>query len=287
MTIKYTVIYHSNCLDGFGAAWAARRYFQVNGKREDVEFIPGVYQTTLPDVTGKFVYVVDFSYKREDMKKLASQAKQITVIDHHASAIKDLEDLDKEVVNLNLHFGKDNSGAVLTWRHFFPNNECPMLLKHIEDRDLWAWKLEGTKEITTGLFAKGFNFEGWSELIETGENGIAHLYAIGSVLNEKFDADLARIIKSSTHRLVIDGYSVPAINAPGMFASEGGNILSQGEPFAAVYQILDGKLSFSLRSQGNEAQALDVSVIAAKFGGGGHKNAAGFSIPFTLGEIKL
>lgn len=45
------------------------------------------------------------------------------------------------------------------------------------------------------------------------------------------------------------------------------------------WQRFDGKFQFSLRSRGD----IDVSEIAKKFGGGGHKNAAGFQLK-TLPE---
>lgn len=280
------VIYHGGCLDGFGAAWAAREWLSTKGKLRDAQFIAGFYQSDLPNVAEKEVFVVDFSYKRSDMKTLCEHASHITVIDHHISAIKDLEGLDDEIDNLTLHFSGHHSGAVMTWNYFFPDTPPPKLLQLIEDRDLWTWRMSQTKDVTTGLFARGFDFDLWSGVIKAGTQGLDELASLGRVLNEKFDADLARIIKAGKHRLTIAGYDVPAVNAPGMYASEGGNILSAGEPFAAVYQIMDGKLNVSLRARGDEPQAVDVSVIASKFGGGGHKNAAGFVIPFTIGPIE-
>ena len=42
----------------------------------------------------------------------------------------------------------------------------------------------------------------------------------------------------------------------------------------AYFRIIDDKTRVSLRSKGD----IDVSVIAQRFNGGGHKNAAGLSI---------
>lgn len=39
-------IYHGNCADGFGAAWAVRKALG------DIEFYAGKYQEPPPDVTG-------------------------------------------------------------------------------------------------------------------------------------------------------------------------------------------------------------------------------------------
>jgi nanoRNase/pAp phosphatase (c-di-AMP/oligoRNAs hydrolase) len=64
-----------------------------------------------------------------------------------------------------------------------------------------------------------------------------------------------------------------------MFSSDAGNLMAteyeQGKMFAATY--IDGPKGriFSLRST---KDGMDVSKIAERFGGGGHKNAAGFTI---------
>ncbi len=58
-------IYHANCMDGFGAAWTV---FQKFG--HDCEFLPAQYGDEIPDVTGKDVYMVDFSYKLDVIEKM-------------------------------------------------------------------------------------------------------------------------------------------------------------------------------------------------------------------------
>ncbi|MBF4275028.1 hypothetical protein, partial [Vibrio anguillarum] len=73
-------IYHANCCDGMAAAWVVHQAINENN---DVEFIAASYQGELPDVTDAHAIIVDFSFKKDDMKELASKAKSITVIDHH------------------------------------------------------------------------------------------------------------------------------------------------------------------------------------------------------------
>ena len=51
-------IYHGNCQDGFGAAWAVWKRFG-----DAVEYVPGFYGQPAPDVAGRSVVMVDFSYK--------------------------------------------------------------------------------------------------------------------------------------------------------------------------------------------------------------------------------
>ena len=73
-------IYHGNCADGFGAAWAVRKAIP------EADFFPGTYQEPPPDVTDKRVVMVDFSYKRPVLLEMASQAESILILDHHKSA---------------------------------------------------------------------------------------------------------------------------------------------------------------------------------------------------------
>jgi len=67
------------------------------------------------------------------------------------------------------------------------------------------------------------------------------------------------------------------INASALFASELGNRLAeQSGTFGLVWQLgADGEAKVSLRAAGR----VDVSGMAAGYGGGGHPNAAGFRLP--------
>jgi len=74
----------------------------------------------------------------------------------------------------------------------------------------------------------------------------------------------------------INGWIVPVVNVSDNI-SEVGNHLCEKFPEAAFSvsycDRADGKRSYSLRSIGE----FDVSAIAKQFGGGGHRNAAGFT----------
>src|SRR5688572_2371816 len=73
-------VYHGDCDDGFGAAWA------IWLRWPDIEFVPGKYGEPLPDMTGKHVLFVDFSAKRPEIEAMAKVAKSIVIIDHHKTA---------------------------------------------------------------------------------------------------------------------------------------------------------------------------------------------------------
>ena len=137
-------IYHGNCADGFGAAWVVRKALG------EIDFHPGKYQEPPPDVTGKDVVMVDFSYKRPVLLEMAEKANSILILDHHKTSAEDLVDLPANVI---AKFDMNHSGAMLTWEHFFPGQEPPPLLLHIEDRDLWRFALQNTRQIQASVFS--------------------------------------------------------------------------------------------------------------------------------------
>jgi hypothetical protein len=167
--MKVLCIYHGNCADGFGAAWAVRHALGA----ENVEFFPGVYQQEPPDVTGRDVVMVDFSYKHPVIHAMAAKARTLLILDHHKSAAEDLKDLPEPPT------GPYNPDGLKSWQH-----EC---------------------------------------------NAPAALHAL-------FD-----------------------MNRSGAMIAPNGR-------------------TFGLRSA---EDGMDVSEIAKKYGGGGHKHAAGFSVKFS------
>jgi oligoribonuclease NrnB/cAMP/cGMP phosphodiesterase (DHH superfamily) len=264
------VIYHGNCQDGFTAAWA------VWLVHPDWEFYPGKYQEEPPDATDRDVYFVDFSYKRPVILEMASKAKTITILDHHASAEKDLVDLPQ---NVFVHFDMSKSGAHLAWEHFHASEPVPFLIEFVEDRDLWKFKYPETKTISSALFSEEYDFAVWNawnqELNRDGADGFVQA---GEAILRKQAKDINELLQNK-FRMSIGGYEVWAANLPYTLCSDAGHILAQGEPFGATF-YLDGKYAiFSLRSTDD---GIDVSEIAKQYGGGGHKHAAGFKVPFTF-----
>lgn len=264
MTTRPLCIYHANCIDGFAAAWVVRKAFHGV-----VDFHPGIYGEPPPDVRGREVFLVDFSYKRQILLQMIEAAASVTILDHHATAEADLAELPGAITV----FDMDRCGAMLTWRFFFINEAPPRLLMHIQDRDLWRFNLQGSREITAGLYSHPFDFGLWDDFMRP--DAIPFLNSDGEAIIRQQAKDLASMLPVLTRRMNISGFNVPAANLPWMYASEAGHILADGEPFAATYFDTPLGRTFSLRSARN---GRDVSKIAERFGGGGHKGAAGFRL---------
>lgn len=262
------VIYHGNCADGFGAAWVANKYFTAMGI--EPIFHPGVYGQEPPDCAGKAVYLLDFSYKRPILEAIIKVADSVVIIDHHKTAEQDLAGLDgaKAVFNMK------QSGAMLAWNYWFDGIVPPMLLMHIEDRDLWKFQIPKTREIQASVFSYPYDFDVWTELMKTDTQKLAQE---GEAIERKHFKDIKELIQVVTRRMVIGGFNVPVANLPYTLTSDAGHALATGNPFAGCYWDTPTGRVFSLRSiEGGE----DVAKIAEQYGGGGHKNASGFRLSF-------
>lgn len=297
MTDKLFCIYHGNCQDGFGAAWAVRHALGEDA----VEFYPGVYQEQPPDVTGRDVLMVDFSYKRPVIEAMAAAARSILILDHHKAAAEDLRgfwrapsnfDAWRSLVSNGLApsqnsrvvalFDMERSGAGLTWDCLI-SEPRPRLIDHIEDRDLWRFKLPHTREISAALFSYPYDFEIWDTLMTIDLDLLA---LAGEAIDRKHKQDIANLLPVVRREMVIGGYLVPVANLPLTMTSDAGQLLcdyydrglegSYLPPFAACYWDTPVGRVFSLRSRDDGA---DVSAIAVKYGGGGHAHAAGFRMP--------
>jgi uncharacterized protein len=313
------VIYHANCADGFSAAWV---FHYMQDKLETAfDFHPGVYNEPPPDVEDRIVYLVDFSYKKDVVVKMCEIAKEVWLIDHHKTALEDL--LASVVMPANFYHYTDleRSGAMLAW-DFWNNSRfsCsgmgpeldrdikqddpeyiapPLLLAHVQDRDLWRFKLPRTREIQAGMFSYEYTFENWDalmlgvdphmenkDILSTKVEQITMLSELaraGAAIERKHHKDIAELVKLCQRILTINGHEVPVASLPHTMSSDAGHLMAKeyadGTLFAACYWDTPTHRIFSLRST---ERGMDVSLIASQYpGGGGHKHAAGFRVSRT------
>jgi oligoribonuclease NrnB/cAMP/cGMP phosphodiesterase (DHH superfamily) len=258
------VIYHGNCIDGFAAAWAARRHFG-----DTADYFPALYGQAgaldLPDVTGRPVFFVDFCPSRERLLQLISEAATVRVYDHHKTAHEACGDLDHCAFDMN------RSGAGIAW-DFFVGGPRPWFINYVEDRDLWTWKLARSQEVSAYISTLKHEFEAWDELLEISANQAADR---GEAALSYIDRYVTEMSKQAMPRRFAGHDAVPTVNAPYINTSELVGHLATTAPFAVGwFQRDDGKFQYSLRSRGESG--IDVSAIAKSLGGGGHRNAAGF-----------
>lgn len=269
--MKPLCIYHGNCADGFGAAWVFKRYAD-----REFDFHAGVYQDAPPDCTDREVYLVDFSYKRAVVEDMLTKATRVVLIDHHKTAIDDLIPL-MSAGKIDHLTSLDKSGAVLAWLWLMKNDQdMPQLLRHIEDRDLWRFALARTREIQANVFSYPYDFDVWDELMKADPQKLADE---GAAIERKHFKDIAELVKVCRREMVIGGIAVPVASLPYTLTSDAGHLMAAEHPskIGACYWDTPSGRVFSLRSTDDGP---DVSEIAKQYGGGGHKHASGFRVPF-------
>lgn len=272
--MKNLILYHDNCADGFTAAWVAEG---VLSQDQDTEIIGVQYNEPAPlDLIDSQtrVYILDFSYPWADMLAICDAAATVVLLDHHKTAMESISGLKHP--KLAMVLDPDYSGAGLTWRWFFPDKRMPDLVARVQDRDLWRFTFDDSKAVAEAIFAREFDLAEWDAMAKM---SIKDLAKEGEVLQAKKDKDIAGFIIQNSHYILVGDFLVPACNLPAQYANETGNKLLQffpNAPFSAIYwQAEETKMRVSLRSENSRE---DVSRIAKKFGGGGHRNAAGFKI---------
>lgn len=271
--MKPLVIYHANCWDGFCAAWVARKALR------EIDTWPANYGTEPPDVAGRVVYMLDFSYPRAVMDRLLTSARRTVVLDHHKTAMAELDGFHQPETGIDVIFDMEKSGGRLAWLWFTtmgydlptPNSpRAPWLVDYTEDRDLWRHALPETEAVNAALRSYPLDFDLWDRLEQ--QNPLVTLAPEGHAIRRR-EKQIVDEHMRHARPLALDGHIGAKVNATVLF-SEIAGALSEGRAFGACYfDRYDGKRQWSLRSQPDGA---DVSVIAKARGGGGHEHAAGF-----------
>ncbi len=266
ITKDIVILYHANCPDGFGAAYAAWKKLG-----DTADYIPVSHGNPPPEgLSGKEVYIVDFSYPKEVLLALEQEVEKLTVLDHHIGSKEAVEATRNHV------FDVERSGAGIAWDYFHSNAPLPRLLAHIQDNDLWRHTIPHGKEISAFLGTVPFTFESFDAVATQMEDeaSFTHLVAKGSAYSEYYN-HICESIVSGAEEVQFDEFTVLAVNSSGIFKSEVGHRLAtQKGPFAIVWSGREGNWHCSMRGDGT----VDLSEIAKRYGGGGHHDAASFRV---------
>lgn len=271
-TTKNIVVFHHDDPDGFGGAWAAWKklkdkadYIPLSNDRDVLERL---------NLQNKEIYIIDYSFKPEEMRKLVETNKKVVLIDHHLTSAESAKVATESLYDIA------RSGASLSWTYFYPEKMMPRLLRHIEDFDIWKFKIKFTKEIIVALATYEYNFKTWSKIARDLENYKKRKEYIkdGKAILRYQEFLIKSIISSGGEEADFEGHKAFAVNSPVLESEIGHHIYDKKGMLAIVwsYKVKRGKpkLKVSLRSD----LSIDVSQIALKYGGGGHKGAAGFTV---------
>jgi oligoribonuclease NrnB/cAMP/cGMP phosphodiesterase (DHH superfamily) len=234
--------------------------------------------------------MLDFSVPR-NLLLLLAESHEVWVLDHHKTAKADLEGLDHP--KLHITFDMDKSGAVLAWEFFHPDTEVPWFLQYVQDRDLWNWQLPHSKSINSTIGSCPREFLVWDAWLGANELNILSFVEQGEAIQRMKDRFTEQLIEDPRVGLFhidkdgkLEVIAAPTINAPSFLASEAAYAILNKyprAPFAAVYRdVGNGERHWSLRSMEGR---MDVSEVAKRYGGGGHRNAAGFHEAMAFASI--
>jgi oligoribonuclease NrnB/cAMP/cGMP phosphodiesterase (DHH superfamily) len=296
--MKYLILYHGNCFDGFCSAYVARQGLKNCGQIDNVTILPVFYGHPPPydkidkDTT---VYVLDFSYNDEQLLWMtAALGAEVHVIDHHEPAFKRMAGVQRLLAEENDIVGKlylrldgKKSGAGLSWDRFIAHSPAvaatlvglKRLVDHVQDRDLWNFHLEDTKKFMINIASQPMDFDCWDRLVESFniDDFYKEFIREGEAQLRLFNNQIEELLNNKT--LVvgeIDGFTVATVGADNMFASELGNRLCAKYDLAIIWVYDTDKERYYLSLRTLKDGPVDVAKIAEKhFNGGGHKAAAG------------
>jgi len=273
--VRRVCFYHAGCPDGFGAAWALWRAWGDHAsylpRGHDDVVRPGRHR-------GATVVFADIATDNETLRVLGEEAETLIVLDHHVSALRRFDADPALAATLRsrghlIRFDLSHSGAILAWTHFHPDVPPPDLLRYVEDQDLWRFSLPASAEVNAAIAAHPRRFETWDALAKEPIDSLARE---GEPIVRANRMEIDRTLRNA-HVIRVDEQRLEAVNAVHLRSQLGHELAMRaacGVPCGAVYRIQGSRVDVSLYSIGE----LDVAQIAARHGGGGHRNAAGFTV---------
>lgn len=262
------VFYHVKDNDGLGSAWSAWNKFKDKADYFGIDY----HIDYNFDYYNKTIYFLDVCPNTEIIKSLKLNHNHLILIDHHLSSKSKLSLFD------DYKFSLKHSAAVLSWQYFFPKKKVPKMLIYIEDIDIWKLKIPHSREINNALEFYGSDFRRWNKIAKALEQSKKRkeYLKIGKIIAQYQDKLIQKIIAKA--KLVeFEGKRILVVNSPILVSEIGNALVQKRPPLAIVWSETNQKLWFSLRSNG----LCDVSKIAEKYGGGGQKGAAAFSLDNT------
>jgi oligoribonuclease NrnB/cAMP/cGMP phosphodiesterase (DHH superfamily) len=269
-----TLCLHHNDADGRACGAIVRRALGVGVTLYEMD-----YGDTLPldlILVADHILIVDFSLPKDEMVKLATY-HQFTWIDHHKSSLDEMDGTAESWAGV-----RDTSEAacVLTWRYFFPNQPVPKAITLIGDRDIWRWAEQHTGAFNEGLhqhYTRPNNDVLWNPLLDDDPEALANLIELGSNIREARLREIRRAAARYSFAVTFEGYRTLVINVRGS-GDLGAHIRTMGYEIGYCYvdKVSEGQLMTYVTLY---SDSVDVSVLAQKFGGGGHAGAAGFHFP--------
>ena len=259
--------YHKEDFDGICSAAV------VNKAIPGTELIGANYHT-IPTGKNDTIIIVDLSFSKAIMERLLNDGNQIIWIDHHKSALEQLYQMHlKGKQELNI------GACELAWEFFFPNILMPIAVQYLGQYDIWNHKNPVVIPFNYGLRGHRESYDPtsklWSDLLTLlGTHLIMQIISSGDRILAYQEIQDNMYAKGMAYTATFEGYTVLAINAPFKNSLMAKTVFQKNlHDFVVLFGTRDNEWKYSLFCDNPE---IDVSTIAMKYGGGGHKGEAGF-----------
>jgi len=278
-------IYHSKDLDGRCSGAIVKRSIP------DCEMIGMDYGDVLPwDIFKKDdeLIMIDFSLPFKDMMRLNGMVGRFVWIDHHKSAIKEYEKY-KEKIRGNGIFtpflSEELAACELTWAYLC-NDEIgvidpthiPCGIRFLGRYDIWDHSNPDAVLFQLGMLSYDTSVESdiWEEALGDDEDFISNTIFIGKRVQEFVQSRNEWNMKFS-FPFEFEGIRFICINNVTTGSPQFDSVWDPDKYDAVMvfYMTPEKRWSFHIYTSKKE---IDLSVIATKYGGGGHTNACGFQL---------
>jgi len=280
---KIIGIYHKDCIDGTTAAAVLLKQFP------DIQFFPLTRSYTKEEFENvlhaldknTILYISDFSLRPDEMVQFINSAQKVINIDHHIGAQEELAMLAKQHNNFEFVFDNDHSGASLTWIYFFGEETMPELIRLVEYGDIHKGEFSDEGIKYSGLYLIPLMNKP-KEVLQLFDKPIETILEQGKVSSNLVDYLLDIYLqKTDPIILKIGEHKVVCYNATftiERLRSTIGNVLAKKHnATVGIYRITGSNVHFSFR--GLEEVEPSALLLGNLLGGGGHRNAAGASMP--------
>lgn len=286
------IFYHHPCVDGNMGFVIAKQYYEKLGK--EVKYEPcGIGKINIDGIENECILFIDITVNKQIMVKLMEKNK-ILILDHHKTAMENLKDIPEA----NKVFDMKKSGATLAWNYFHPTEEAPLVVKYVEDRDIWTRKLKNNELFYAWFYKLPSTYE---EYVKYFDN---NLFSDAIGLNTNEETELVGT-KAGNYRQVDEYYIKEALNYTStpqfleigdkyyyvantnsmVLKSEIGNLLFEKYKLIDFSCVTSNNMNNTHISLRSIPTAADVGEVAKVYGGGGHSEASGIKSAHLISHM--
>lgn len=293
--MKVTIIYHKVDLDGVASAAIAKSYYENQDGTTQIVLCPYTYGDSMDEFKkesedSQAICVLDVSFGDDTlpiMKDWLERDKGVLWIDHHKGILEESESWPIYIS------GKREIGTAackLTYEYLF--GACPMIIEYLSAYDVWDKSIFDWEDVMNVQYAMraeiGLNVYKMQNFIENidfdDEIGqLSELKAKGKAIRDFLAVKNQGEVENYSFIGKIDGEKALFMNTlefnSTTFHSRTPDWLDGEEvKFLAPFAVQsNGLVRFSLYQTEGKFD-VDCCEMADRFGGGGHKGAAGFQV---------